>query len=452
MKCNKLKILLVFLILILSIGMVSASEVVSTDSHANNGNEHLTKQVSTDVDIISDSGNPATFTQLDEDIKNAKNGVVNLTKDYKFDSSKDSSNLKDGIQVQDLIIYGNNHTIDGNNLARIFNQYSGSVTLNNINFINGYVPDKTNGGAYLLSTGTLTVNNCNFESNYAGRHGGAIGVTSIYQTNPVNIYNSTFKDNSAKFNGGAIYAKNLLVDNSYFEGNRILTRSSSEYTHIYQKGLGGAVFGGESEITNSLFKNNHVLNSGQYQIEEGGGAIAALNKLTVDNCTFDSNFALKGGAIFGIAESDSALNPSNYVNISNSKFINNDADSGGAICSNFNTTVDNSVFDSNTASGYGGGAISTGFKSNHNIFTNSNFTNNVGFNYGGAISSSHSKVDNCLFDNNTANHGGAIFSLSFGVSNSKFNNNKGTLGNETIVVVDKLDLDKNTKIKQTAKV
>ena len=441
----KLEILLVFLILILSIGMVSASEAVSTDSNANNGNEHLTEQVSTDVDIISDSGNTATFTDLDNDIKNAKNGIVTLTKDYKYDPSKDSK-LKNGVQINDVIIYGNNHTIDGNGLARAFTQYSGSVTLNNINFVNGYVSSNANGGAYLLGTGTLTVNNCQFENNSAGRHGGAIGVTSTSQNNYINVYNSAFKNNSAKFNGGSLYAANLVVENSLFEENKILTRSSSEYTNIGQKGLGGAIFAGQSSIKKSQFKNNRVLNSGNYQIEEGGGAIASIRKLTVDDCLFDSNFALKGGAIFGISERDSELIPSNNVLVNNSKFINNDADSGGAICSNFNTTVDNSVFDSNTASGYGGGAISTGFKSNNNVFENSNFTNNVAYNYGGAISSSHSQVKNCLFDSNEANHGGAIFSLSFSVEKSTFNNNRGTLGNETIVVVDTLKIDKESII------
>ena len=426
--------------------MVSASGAVSTDSNANNGNEHLTEQVSTDVDITSDSGNTATFTDLDNDIKNAKNGIVTLTKDYKYDSGKDSSTLKNGIQVENLIINGNNHTIDGANLARAFTQYSGSVTLNNINFVNGYVSGNSNGGAYLLGTGTLTVNDCQFENNSAGRHGGAIGVTSTSQSNSISVYNSTFKSNSAKFNGGSLYAGKLLVENSTFEANKILTRSSSEYTNIGQKGLGGAIFAAESSIKKSQFKNNRVLNSGYYQIEEGGGAIASIKKLTVDDCTFDANYALKGGAIFGISEKESDLMPSNNILVNNSKFINNDADSGGAICSNFNVTVDNSVFDKNTASGYGGGAISTGFKSNDNLIENSNFTNNVAFNYGGAISSSHSKVKNCLFDSNRANHGGAIFSLSFGVENSTFNNNEGTLGNETIVVVDTLTKDENTQI------
>lgn len=426
--------------------MVSAAGSVSTDANVDNGNEHLANQV-TDVDIVSESGNSGTFTDLNNVIETAKlNGqkTVNLTADYKYQST--DSKFRNGIEIDGITINGNGHTIDGSNLARIFSQSSGSVTLNNVKLVNGYAPSKSNGGAYLLSEGTLTVNNCQFENNYAGRHGGAIGVSSNLGDDFLKVYSSSFKNNSAQFNGGAIYSSNLIVDNSYFELNRILTRSSTEFTTIGQKGLGGAICSVDSKIKNSLFKNNRVLNSGYWQIEEGGGAITSLKTLTVENSNFTENTALKGGAIFGIAAFDSYLTSKNYVNITNSNFYDNVAQSGGAVCSNFNMTVDNTVFNHNTATGYGGGAINTGFKSNDNNFTNSKFTNNVAYNYGGAISSSHSHIEKCLFDNNSANHGGAIFSLSFDIADSKFKDNVGTLGNETIVVVDRLTKDKKTKI------
>ena len=430
---SKLKILLVFVVLILSIGMVSAAEIVSTDANVNNGNEYLANQV-TDVDIVSEGGSPGTFTDLNDLISKARlnKTTVNLGMDYKYQTG--DNEFRTGIEIGGLTINGNGHTIDGSNLARIFSQSSGSVTLNNVKLINGYVSGNANGGAYLLSEGNLTVNKCQFENNFAGRHGGAIGVSSSEGEDFLKIYDSTFVNNSAQFNGGAVYSNYLDVENSYFELNRILTRSSTEYTTIGQKGLGGAICSVDSKIKNSLFKKNTVLNSGYWQIEEGGGAITSLKTLTVENSNFTENTALKGGAIFGIAAFDSYLNPKNYVNITNSNFYENVAQSGGAVCSNFNMTVDNSVFDRNTATGYGGGAINTGFKSNDNNFTNSKFTNNVAYNYGGAISSSHSHVEKCLFDNNTANHGGAIFSLSFAIDDSTFKDNVGTLGNETIVV------------------
>jgi uncharacterized repeat protein (TIGR01451 family) len=441
----KLKMLLVFLILILSIGMVSAAESVSTDADVDNGNE-LANHV-TDVDIVGD-GATGTFTDLNDAIRTAKvnnQTTVTLTQDYKFVSSKDSK-LSKGIEIDGITINGNGHVIDGSKLARIFSQSSGSVTLNDVKLVNGYASSNSNGGAYLLSAGNLTVKNCQFENNYAGRHGGAIGVSSNQGDDYINVQDSTFANNSAQFNGGSIYSSYLEVDNSYFELNKILTRSSTEYTTIGQKGLGGAICSMDSKIKNSLFKGNTVLNSGYYQIEEGGGAITSLKTITVENCDFIDNTALKGGAIFGIAAFDSYLNPTNYVNIVRSNFYDNVAQSGGAVCSNFNSTVYDSVFDHNTATGYGGGAINTGFKSNNNVFKNSNFTNNLAYNYGGAISSSHSSVENCLFDSNEANHGGAIFSLSFKITDSKFKNNVGVLGHETIVVVDNLTKDKKTKI------
>ena len=213
MKCNKLKILLVFLILIMSIGMVSATENVSTDADVNNGNEQLTIDPVNDVDIVSDSSTTATFVDLKNDIDDAQDGVVTLTKDYKYDYS-DGSSLRNGISVSRLTINGNNHTIDGSGIARIFTIYSGQVTLNDINFVNGHSTSESNGGAILITSGNLTVNRCTFEKNTAYNHGGAIGVSLITGSSVVKVYDSTFDSNTAEFNGGSIYARNLIVDNS----------------------------------------------------------------------------------------------------------------------------------------------------------------------------------------------------------------------------------------------
>lgn len=291
----------------------------------------------------------------------------------------------------------------------------------------------------------MTVNRCTFEKNTAYNHGGAIGVSLITGSSVVKVYDSTFDKNTAEFNGGSIYARNLIVDNSIFDSNRVLARYSKNHLQLEEKGLGGAIFAAYSTISNSEFKNNRVFNPGEYQIDEGGGAIASTNQLTVRNSIFENNIGFKGGAIFAISQYDSALVPSNFVKVYDSKFIANTAYSAGAICSNFNVTVDNSVFDKNNASGYGGGAINTGFKSNNNYFTNSNFTNNEALNYGGALSTSNSHIDNCIFDSNKARHGGAIFSLSFDVSNSKFINNVATEG-KNIIVIDGYTKDSKTKI------
>ena len=138
MKCIKLNVLLVFLILIMSVGMVSATENVSMDHEVNNGNQNLA--IDSDVDLISESGSSATFTDLKTDLGNAHDGIVDLSRDYKYDQASDG-NLNAGIQVSQLTINGNGHKIDAQGLSRIFNIRSGPVILNNITFIHLNVVD-----------------------------------------------------------------------------------------------------------------------------------------------------------------------------------------------------------------------------------------------------------------------------------------------------------------------
>lgn len=433
MKCIKLEILLVFLILIISVGMVSATESVSTVSEVNNGSYlAINQKFDVDYNTVGD-GESATFTDLDTDIQNAQSGVLSLTKDYKFDASTDN-NFKSGVKLSSLTINGNGHTIDGNGLSRIF-EVEGAVTLNNLKLINGHSIQSQNGGAILLSGGSLTAKHCQFENNVAESYGGAISVGSTYTNVPITVNDCTFKDNQALYHGGAINGKAVTVEKTTFDSNKVTIHSpASSSSSLDHKGLGGAIFAENVNVKNSVFRKNNVYNSGIYQIDEGGGAIVATHKLDVDGCNFTENEGLKGGAILAVAANSADLNPSNYVKIKNSRFISNNAFDGGAICSNYNITIDRSMFDKNVATGYGGGAINTGYMSNDNYFTNSVFTNNTADNYGGAISTSHSHIRNCTFQYNSARHAGAIFSLSFDIAKSVLIDNVATVGNNVIVV------------------
>jgi uncharacterized repeat protein (TIGR01451 family) len=449
MKYVKLNVLLVFLILIImSVGMVSAVENVSMDSDVNNDENLAINQGYRDVEIIGEDGATASFTDLQLDLRNnIHDGVVDLSRNYKYDPNKDSSNLKDGISISDLTINGNGHTIDGNHLARIFDVQGGSVILNNVKFINGQTPDEGDGGAVLLSSGDLTANNCQFENNRAEKYGGAIATSGSYSAGLITVNKCNFNGNSALYHGGAVYAKGLTVTKSSFDSNRVTTSTPKDSsTSLDFKGLGGAIYSANANIKDSKFTGNNVVNSGSYQINEGGGAITNTHSLNVDNCSFTDNTGLKGGAILAVAESTSDLNPSNYVTIRNSNFKHNYGFDGGAICSNFNMTVDHCVFDNNIATGYGGGAINTGYKSDDNYFLNSIFYNNTADNYGGALSISHSHINNCTFQYNSASHGGAIFSLSFDIAKSEFKDNVAIHGGNNLVVVDGFKKDDETFI------
>lgn len=109
--------------------------------------------------------------------------------------------------------------------VRVF-QIGGSVvlTLSNLTLKGGVDPAGGAGGGaiYNDSSGTLTINNCTFLNNSAP-NGGAIynksGRTTV-------INNSTFSGNSATTKGGAIYNENLgtvTINNSTLSGNLAAT-------------------------------------------------------------------------------------------------------------------------------------------------------------------------------------------------------------------------------------
>lgn len=466
MKVNKLmNALLVFLILIICIGAVSASEDVSMDdavssidsepmdvsqgseSNGINDNQHsstndievlsFSDSLDDDVQGISDDESSISTETSENTLKEeetlsfkdvqsalAYGNEYNLTKDVKFNPETDD---KKGIMLtKRMTINGNGHTIDGANLARIFHVWSSSgflLTLNNLTLING-MHDYNDGAS-----------------------GGAISVTGNARIR-IAINNVTFIDNHANQDphvdkGGAIYINNnraeLNITDCTFENNSV-------------KGYGGAiaVLDGDVIVSNSKFKHNYV--DDDFGV---GGAIYA-KKITVNNCEFIDNNAGTGNGSAGAISS-----PNMYVY--NSKFVNNSAEFGGALGDYFDNnfvkqiTVANSTFEDNTAK-IAGGAIkmeNRGFDAFLNIenssfvnndggnfaggailgvsttVKNSNFTNNTVFNYAGAISSTNLDVDNCRFVNNSAKESGALFTVNFSVKDSVFEGNKAN--NDTII-------------------
>jgi len=140
----------------------------------------------------------------------------------------------------------------------------------------------------------------------------------------------------------------------------------------------------------SLTLKDLTVSSGEGGVD--GGAIDNSGKLTVTNCTFSSNNAFWGGAIFN--ESTGKLS------VTGSTFMNNSATSvgsagGGAIVNLGKLTVTGSTFSQNsTSSGVAtadGGAIynglfcGSGTKTCPMKVSNSTFSSNSATTYGGAI-------------------------------------------------------------------
>ena len=360
----------------------------------------------------------------------------------------------------------------------VFSITSGELIIENSTFRDCSSPWQ--GGVINGGYTAVTFTNCTFENNQAGGNGGV-----IFVNNDVTVTNSKFIDNQANACGGSIRINGgyLSVENSVFKNNRAtqhggaiysLTESTIKNTSFennlaqdfYDCG-GGAIYtaNAETDIIDSEFINNRA--------ENYGGAIYSDGDLTITNTSFKRNNAYKGGVIKQHKKNLSINSSSfdeNYVNwgdgtgaaavifadadegddvsftLNNSNFTNNYGEPGiraGAIfIERINTTVNNSIFNNNTAtSNYDsdneykysdGGSI---YASITNLtVNNTNFTNHEGTVNGAGIYlyGSNLTVDNSKFENISSTYGGAIYGNDFSsmsINNSKFRNTSvGTTG------------------------
>ncbi|MDO5579742.1 MAG: choice-of-anchor Q domain-containing protein [Planctomycetia bacterium] len=236
---------------------------------------------------------------------------------------------------------------------------TGNVSLANITIKEGSADDE-NGGAILITNGTVVLDKAALNDNFAGT-GGAIYVsagTSITVTDTAftanmadnggaisvlgtaDLTNAAFTGNVSDGNGGAIDSaagSNITIKTSTFTGNSARN--------------GGAVsVNGTGSIANSTFNTNMAVSGGAVSISAGakadltsdiffanvatrdGGAVYNAGTLTAKSIsTFDAankgtvgNRAANGGAIFNTA--------AGIATVSDSKLFYNTADTnGGAI-------------------------------------------------------------------------------------------------------------------------
>lgn len=405
------KILLIFFILFFTINIVCAEN--NTDSYSN-----LTDHINA----------------LDD------KSIINLTSDYKFDDSVDD---EDGVIISKNVTVKGNVYIDGNHQARGFLIESNcNVVLEDLTFKNCFSED--DGGAIFLSRNSnLTLKNCIFNSNEVYNANGAaimsksttnINIYScIFSNNTsiresdlewnqfkkgmgsalcvgidssLNIYDSVFKNNNAylstilvvSYNDVTYKLSTLFIRNCLFENN-----TSRTNTAIYLDEFG------KGEILDSIFRNNVATDVG------GIVTFDASIQAVVKNCLFESNHAIKGGAIYIHPFNGNGSN----VLIEGCNLSNNVAEkNGGAIYANSaNLEISNSSFNQNTALGNGGAIYA--YKG-ITKFMSLNFNNNSA-KYGGAINllSDNIIINNSIFiQNNASKRGGGVYCKKIQVSTS----------------------------------
>ena len=399
------------LILIISLGVVSAADNVSNDIVSNDNQNTLITQ-----DNIYSTGE-SSFTNLTGEIENA-GAVLDLNQDYIFNNETDN-NAGILINKDNFILNGNGHTIDGNKQSRIFNITGNNITIKNLILINGNA-DK--GGA-VYAEKNITCNNVTFKNNYALTEGGA-----IYLSNQTNLTGCIFDSNYARDGADVFFKKRDMPDRPedrtysyiekctfknaqninrasvYINSNVFLRLDNCIFENITSE-YGSAIYSeecGKFYILNSRFKNLYANRS--------GGAIVFIGGVNGDikNSTFTNCKSIKnGGAIYIDENAWTDGNPS-AVNIYETNFINCTSDFGGAIAQ------------------VGGGEF---------IISGCNFTQNSATYFGGAIYGSYLgefAISDTIFDCNKllcssedGFFGSALYSLftSLTISNSTFLNN-----------------------------
>ena len=282
-----------------------ASDQVVTDSGDNGGPNQLRAKLEA---LQSSGGGTITFNIGFATI--VLNGTVlpNITADCTIDG-------------------GDTVTVSGNHASRVFVVNTGAtLTLKNITITNGN--NAGGDGGAIRNDGTLNINSCKF------------------------LNNTT----APSFSGGAILTLGLLnITNSEFASN--------------QGGSGGALYprfsGAITKIISSNFHDNGTTN----QTNGWGGAILLWDgaPVTIDQCTFSNNAALKGGAFYVFPNSNLTVDHStvsgNFVigiggpapaGPGNSGF-------GGGIYNAGTATLTNCTVSNNSATG-GLGGVATGFQ------------------------------------------------------------------------------------------
>ena len=370
--------------------------------------KNINNQGSIEYLIRNDDANDFTF--LDELIHENESKKIVLNEDICFKNYEEDY-YEGGIEldIDDLEIDGNGHTIDAMENTRIFLISANNVTLKNITFKNGnvfksYLNSKNNyGGAIRTINGVkLTIENCNFENNKSD-NGGAI----YLRKSELYMQNCILSDNSGYsiFNGkGKVNIDDceLSFSNLYNQKGQIQIKHSS--VKMGQYSMDEIIFNldGELNIINSVFDG---FNRGIYNDK---GNVKIIDS-TIMNCHSQGD----GGAIFN--------NGSLFVK--NSKLNKNHAEYGGAI---FNTEgksiIINSIFNDNHVKNYSA-CDNSGYRMNTDF--------SMGLSYGGAIHNTESgqlKVSDSLFSDNTAQfNGGALSSISeVEIENCSFLDNTAT--------------------------
>ena len=304
---NKLAILILLILFIVSISCVSAedSNSVSVLSGSNS-----------DV-YVSPTGNDNNVGDVNNPFATINKAIDSNVSNIHLSEGKFIGTGNNGLTIENksitIIGAGADKTIIDLNKTQFMDiKSTSSVVLTNLTIINGY----TKYGGAIYNNGNLTIQNCNFKNNSATSGGAIYSGTSAN----LDIYYSTFEDNVVTDRGGAVFSysyvgiydstfiRNKCTGTSstggsiYINGNSnkysVLNRNIFKDTSVVRQG--GALYLSYVNVTNCIFENASTTDTGS---SNGGGAIYGssfnLKNNTMTNCVAKSG---NGNYIFATSE------------------------------------------------------------------------------------------------------------------------------------------------------
>ncbi|WP_292750559.1 Ig-like domain-containing protein [Methanobrevibacter sp.] len=319
MKLNKIVVITFFILILFTMGAVSAADENITEAV-----DDVLSADSADEDEISASS--GTFADLQSLVDDAVHGeTLYLDKDY---SRTDNHKIRIS---KAITIDGQGHTMDSNYKSNyVFYVTNSGAVIKNLTFING-------GDIYVYSDdATCFVYDCRFEKCPAVHTGGAIHGGNAYNCSFVecssttggaicdgNAYNCSFLDCSANF-GGAIYSGSayncsFVGCHANYYGGAIHGGDAynCSFTDCSAKEYGGAIYNGDAY--GSSFADCSALSSGA-AIYAGD----AYDSSFVNCSSMDSNAAIIRGNASGCTfEKCSAFAAIHSVKVANTAYGSN---------------------------------------------------------------------------------------------------------------------------------
>ena len=461
-------IILSILLILFSVGCVSATNSNtyvnvngnnswdgSTPTHTNSTNGPK-QTIATGLSVTSNGGNIsiAAGTYKEYNLIVAKNLTISGASKTNTIINAIGKNLIFFIKPGTIVTIKNLNITNGNATNTDYNRMGGGInnqgtlTIDNCIFYNnrakdaddaggaaGNNADTAGSGGAIYNTGTLTIKNSEFYNNYAGQGGDS----------------SATHKGSAGGNGGAICNLGIIpnIQACTFRNNYAgRGGKASDYHDGHSGGYGGAIYNTATinNILSCVFTSNHAGNGGSLPTASAanpgkggsGGAIYSINRVTVNNSTFNGNYAGNGGEGTNFNKgadggSGGAIYNTGIFTTTDCKIQNNKAGNGGAgymlcyggiggsggsIWNSGTLTINNCEIQNNTGGiggkGYGYEALNTFDGENGNgggIYNNATLTinnskihDNTAQNGGGIYNTGNTNITNTPFTNNTAQY------------------------------------------------